>query len=634
MGTAPEPSVPESSVRSARRPDWVRAFGELPFAADADVLAVRFAPDGRLWSVEDGGTLRRWDEAGRPDATWLLDDPAPLWCFGGDARLLAAGRDVLVLWELPDVRPLARIALPSWVTALAVRSFPPLLATGHDDGGVLLWDVLGRRLLRALRHHGRAVSALAFSPEGERLASAGEERDVCLWDVDSGRLRAALAGQTDRIPALAWHPQGQALVSAGWDGTAWVWDAVARRPARRLRRHAGPVTALAFSADGGRLATAGAEVRLWDARRFRHRGALARSGGPVRGLDFGPRGLLAAGGEGRGLFVVPTECAHGGQEVEVGGQGADKDGSSFTAADHGPWSASKAAVSVSPAGDQLVVASGRAPAVVRDAGDGTGAVELEGAGALWAAAYAPDGRRVAGGGDGLALWDGTTGRRLRALDGPAAPVGAVAFSRDGTLLAAAGHGDGDVWLWDADSGEPAPRVADATAGGAVEAVAFHPGRPWLAVAGIDRLATGGGDGAVALWDVRENRRRALFRGGALAVAFDPSGRRLAAATLRQTVRVWEVPTGRFVAELEGHAGEVRAVAYSPDGRLLASAGDDRAVHLWDADDGGLLAVTELDTPPLALAFAPDGRHLFTANANGSCFRLPVGRMLEETVISP
>src|SRR4051812_23164899 len=69
----------------------LRVFGARPFHTDGDLLALAFAADGGLWSVEEPGVLRRWDvDARRQTALHALDEVATLWAFSRSARLAAA----------------------------------------------------------------------------------------------------------------------------------------------------------------------------------------------------------------------------------------------------------------------------------------------------------------------------------------------------------------------------------------------------------------------------------------------------------------------------------------------------------------------------------------------------------------
>src|SRR5208283_864805 len=66
-----------------------------------------------------------------------------------------------------------------------------------------------------------------------------------------------------------------------------------------------------------------------------------------------------------------------------------------------------------------------------------------------------------------------------------------------------------------------------------------------------------------------------------AIAFSPDGGMLALSGADNTVRVWEVASGRELW-LSGHLGSVTAVAFSMDGRNFASGSSDTTIKLWDA----------------------------------------------------
>jgi WD40 repeat protein len=184
----------------------------------------------------------------------------------------------------------------------------------------------------------------------------------------------------------------------------------------------------------------------------------------------------------------------------------------------------------------------------------------------------------------------------------------VAYRPDGTEFATA-SADGIVTIWDT-SGHSRVRYASPVP---VRALAWSPDRPLLAVARED--------GVLILWSVDAETWRELLghRGAINAVQFSADGRRLATGGRDRTVRVWDVATGRARVLPEDHRSEVTMVAIRSNGDAIASASDGE-VHAWFDQDGPNVAKTwplRSHTGAItALRWSPDGTRLLTASVDG------------------
>src|SRR5262249_4858445 len=110
---------------------------------------------------------------------------------------------------------------------------------------------------------------------------------------------------------------------------------------------------------------------------------------------------------------------------------------------------------------------------------------------------------------------------------------------------------------------------------------------------------------------------------ALALAFSPDGKTLAAAGSTPAVRLWDVTTGEQLHRfLEAHTGLVCSVAFSADSRTLVTAaqrGDEEdTLRLWDAGSGKPLRKLKLLAGTDAVVFAPDGMTLASKRDGTVC----------------
>ena len=81
-------------------------------------------------------------------------------------------------------------------------------------------------------------------------------------------------------------------------------------------------------------------------------------------------------------------------------------------------------------------------------------------------------------------------------------------------------------------------------------------------------------------------------GAILDAVISSDGRRLASGGSDGTVRVWDLALGKELVCLKGHEGAVAHVVFTRDGSKILSGGEDGSVRLWDATTGKQLDCLE------------------------------------------
>jgi WD40 repeat protein len=224
----------------------------------------------------------------------------------------------------------------------------------------------------------------------------------------------------------------------------------------------------------------------------------------------------------------------------------------------------------------------------------------------------------------LALWDLSEGRPADTLTLPCL-VRALALSPDGKRLAGGGD-DGLVRLWDVSAGKLTPAAGAAPLKGHTDwllGLAFSPDGK--------SLASGGYDGTVRVWDVATGKALAVpARAPApantpaadlpavTALAFSPDGKALAVGCGDAQLLLFNAADGKFLRAVPGHTSAVTGLAFHPSGTVLASASKDRTVRLWSVANGQPLKALEGHTAwAQGVAFVAHGTRLASVGADGT-----------------
>jgi WD40 repeat protein len=242
------------------------------------------------------------------------------------------------------------------------------------------------------------------------------------------------------------------------------------------------------------------------------------------------------------------------------------------------------------------------------------------------------------------LWDVPTGQRIIAF-----PEGHSfrCFDPSGRWAATMSVTRGEVRVWDTGQGRQVHRLALATLRGNRDWVgtgtshvnhfdwtprhryfhqadlALHPNGNRLAVVS---------QGVLHLWDLERLRLLRTFPKpghftSVTCVAQNPAAQRVASGGGEGVILLWDRRDGRLLRSLFGHLGEVTALAWSPDGTRLASASADGSIRVWNTNGSLLWTFPDRrrDTGFGCLAFEPGRPRLVAGSADGRVFLLDVKR---------
>lgn len=517
-----------------------------------------------LWNLATGRELKRFGG----HSNWVLC--GAISPDGG--QLATAGRDkVIHLWALPSGEPLGELTghtstveslsyLPNgnflvstgqdctlriWdlstktESVLATHLAPALcvtcshdgqtLATGCEDGGIHVWDIVARRERGSLSGHTGGAHSVAFSPDDKRLASTGSDGTVRVWDLAANTQTEMFMGHSSRVWSVTWLPDNATLATAGADGVVRIWNSGASR-LERILTFPREVNRVCFSADESRIwASTFADAqknRVWISTANEPPKPLATPGVPLLGATSARNSdvLAVVGGNYRvGLY-----------------DGAGQPLSSLTtlAVHISTWPA------VSPGGDLLAVGSGE-----REARE-------------------------------LCLYDLPIFRLRWRRAFPVSTIHCVEFTPQADKLIALGQ---DEFAAVCSVADGAIRVTLKT---------HLPLRVGITPNG-QLLATGCADRAIRIYSLESGTELTCLQGhdGAVqGLAFSPDGQTLAAGTSAGSVTLWHVPSWQELGHFKTPLAAINDLRFSNSGNTLAiggrTVGDAGQVLVWDTKPSG------------------------------------------------
>lgn len=211
---------------------------------DEEFLCVAFSPDERsLAAGTKSGRLIICDrDSGESVIDVVCTTPQPVrrvWFVPNEGQLLLEQPESMEVRSTKDGTIVRHWAKPrnTWHAAAAMHPDQAHIAVGDDSGRIQLWDIATGQSMAAFEWHEMGVSAIAFSPAGDRLFAASVDGAIKIWHTQRRVELVALPSPNQTVYQLSVSPDGRRIAGALHDRTMIWWEAVASkiRIGKRLR---------------------------------------------------------------------------------------------------------------------------------------------------------------------------------------------------------------------------------------------------------------------------------------------------------------------------------------------------------------------------------------------------------------
>jgi WD40 repeat protein len=207
---------------------------------------------------------------------------------------------------------------------------------------------------------------------------------------------------------------------------------------------------------------------------------------------------------------------------------------------------------------------------------------------IYSLAISPDGKTLVSGGYKIKLWDLGSGEPRYTLAGHDKWIYSLAISPDGQTLVSSG-GDKTVKIWQlgSDRQGASPMNLARSQESPLRTLTGH--SDWVRTVAISPdgqiLATGSDDNTIKLWELNTGKLIRTLTGHSdwvLSLAMTPDGQTLVSGSRDNTIKLWHLNTGKLLRTLTGHKKWVYSLAVTPDGHTLASGSEDKTIKIWQA----------------------------------------------------
>lgn len=550
-------------------------------AHEDDVLEMEFDQSGhRLMTFGRDNVVNVWDLR---SGTQIFSEKAPgsTYRFYSGYSPIAIRRDGRQIMFCPETSVASVVMLDANAVDSNSGRSDEAAQTNHSPTGLVL------------QGHTKELTGVALSHDGRLAATTGWDRTAIIWDLTTGQKKHTITVEASDRPRfrrqLAFSEDGKTLFTSTF--VVEVWDVETGKRLRTLRPDLREnLNRLILSIDGRNYATRDVfgVVRLGDTRTgrtsmlLRHTYDMAMS----RNSDA----IVASY---RDEVILRKRAVQPRPPHITGNIGLD------------PTDRSLVARTVDDT-VELINAHG----VVQQS-------------VTFPDRMKPVTTRISTGGRAIAVRNSRRDRQIFYWQRNGSRFGSVRFdfvrtardwfqlSHDGTRLVASTLNQSTLWNLASAKPEQTEQFSGSFAS------TFCPGKDLLAIAQLS------GNGMVTLVDAQTGEKlRALKRPGTrplTAMSFADDGSILAAGERGSdsVIYLWDCASGELLHAMDDHLAGIRALSFSPDKQRLISASDDETIRIWEVESGrSIVAISSDGELPTTIGVSSGGRAIATVTRSG------------------
>jgi len=379
----------------------------------------------------------------KPDSRQAVTSLA--FCLGGNHLAIAYKGGKTRLWDAKEGKP-GPLLTEEAVAALAATPDGKRIA-GKTARGIVLWDAASGKEVPNSTIPARRTTCLAFSADGSLVVVGGPGNAIGVWQLDKPKQVLRLPGHTHLVSAVAFTPSGDRIISASHDGTIRRWNIADGKEIVLVKT--APGSGERFTAISGDLKTAvsvkggyrAQSIAVWDLAKAKKISGWTVSGSVLSTAISGDGQLLAVGTS-NGLTV--RHAATGAILLHIGlpYPRANVKGA------RGVLRWTHRSLAFSPDGKTIASGDYHGVRLYELATGGILATLVTKRELVQSVGFSADGRKLACGvvKKGVFIWDPLNESRLSVIPEGQFGITAVAFSADGRKLATGGR-DTTVLVW-------------------------------------------------------------------------------------------------------------------------------------------------------------------------------------------